>query len=182
MPDLDEAELNLGRFYDLPENELRDKNNMIDGDYQLYARSNILPDYLWLGRMTFTTIENTGNSCLHVEVVSHHQEIENRSYKEFHSEGHGAPCGDRNYQVVLRSKYERGDETGALCIIRRLNLPHENKIDQLRVHAIQYESEKDYIMKNIWPLVRRHNNDIECGFVSISEIYNDLIAEELCLK
>ena len=178
---LDQTDLDLGAFYKVSDREFRERGRSIEGHFQLYARSNVLPDYLWRGHAAFNLVEFDGRPRIISEIASYRPTIGTFDEKHYFSHGFASPCGVRSYFILLRSKYEKSDEMGATCVAERLNVNHENKVTKMMIYEIQYEPEKREYMNSKWLLLRREEDEICKDFAKIDTFENIDVLEDLCL-
>jgi hypothetical protein len=178
---LKDADLDLGRFFGSRSQDFRESGRAIHGDYQLYAKSNVLPNHLWRGSVSFRFDDDIEKPRIYVELEGYRPEIKSIGEKRYNSEGYAVPNGAQTYSIILRSTFEKGDEMSALCLAERMNLDHKGHVTKILVHSIQYELEKKSYMKSKWLLIRSDFNDICRDFINIDEFDDNIILEELCL-
>lgn len=178
---LESVDLNLQRFWDIDEGEFARSAREADGCYQVYARSNVFPDYLWLGRLTFSFVDDIRSPRLLAKSEAHRPQIGSLSEKIIVSDGYAAPNGSQSFFVVFRSRFERGDESGALCIFERVNRNHTGKIDKMMGHCLQFEAEtKEYALSH-WLVKRAECDKVRQEYVKISEFDEKPVLDELNL-
>lgn len=178
---LESVDLDLSRFWDIDEGEFARSAREADGSYQIYARSNVAPDHLWLGRLTLCYVDDVRSPRIFAKSESYRPEIGTLSEKVIVSDGYAAPNGSQSYFVVFRSRFERGDESGAFCIFERVNRNHGGKIDKMRGHCLQFEAEIKRYAQSHWLLVREDHEKIDLGFVRISDFEDAAVLKELNL-
>ena len=179
---LTDTGLDLARFFNSSEEEMEQGGTAIEGNYQLYAQSNVIEDHLWLARVSFEFMRLPSPSRIVVELETERPAIKSRNAKYYHSDGLVAPRGAQSFFIIFRSTFEVADESGVVCIAERMN-QHEGKIDRLLVHAVQYELERKSYMQSKWLLIRKNSpiRDMETTFIPIINFDDETILEELCL-
>lgn len=178
---LESVDLDLQRFWDIDDGEFARSAREADGCYQVYARSNVAPDHLWLGKLTLSFVDDARAPRLLARSEAHRPTLGALSEKIIVSDGYAAPNGSHSFFVVFRSRFERGDESGAFCILERVNRSHSGKIDKMIAHCLQFEAETREYARSQWLVRRELPERIRQVYVKISEIEDASVLAELGL-
>lgn len=181
MRDMSESPIDLASFLSVPNSRYISAIRDIIGEYQLYAVSNIIPDFLWRARVQFWSEEEGLNARLYIYLKAARQRIDSFASKEYRSEGQVSPIGEYMYTTVFRSDFETGDESAVPTLFQRIGRTDDGNIERMRAHAIQYEPEEGRIMHSHWALVRADSLEIVDTFIHRDDVKDRWLRRELAL-
>ena len=179
-PLIPKVDLDLARFFGADRASVIQAGRAIEGEFQTYARSTSMPDYVRLGRMSFRVVQEPD---LRLTVMEEQCRPAMGTRLEWRIvwDGFAAPRG-RSYFVVMRiaeDHYEDG--TASLGIIKLLN-PGGGRVQRAELYGLQHDYETGAYPNFRCILVRKAASDIITTFIPLIEFDNKEIIKDLCLE